>query len=479
MNGLPPDLKPKRWYQEFEFEDSTKHASYTQFMAEGSRGPLTVALWCITALLVMATARDIYAPTEGQNLVIKHVLRATMLAFCLGALSALKMGWVRTAKRQVQLTDATILFISFLAWLTPLMAGQPNAAVFLGIYLATTSVLMMGISSTIRGSTPVTLFALFALLLSPIPQAIPAYNEDQSIVLAYVVIHITSFSAAIHSHFSIRQRELQLFEAIWLSNTNLKKSNNANKSKRIFFTAIAHDYRQPLSALQTYIDVAVSLHNKHQAQPIPALLEKIQTSTSNIIGNLADLLQLSALDAASDKPSINSVDLNALATRVVDLYRPAAEENGVSIAVKIRGQAAKAQTNEVLLGQLLANFLGNSIKHHRENVPTKKVHLTITYTSDFITICVADNGKGMGLSRHPGEGPNGAIQRKQFGSEIILNAIENLRDHKHRQRFRLNAYTVHQTTLNKSEMKAALTQHKTDSVVSLEPISKRIDAKKV
>jgi signal transduction histidine kinase len=445
MNTLPTDLKKKRWYQEFEFEDAEKQKSYRSFLAEGSRGPLIVALWCITSMVILAILRDVIAPTAGQNLAVKHFLRAIIFAFCLFSLAALKTGYIKTPNQQERLTNSVILTISFFAWLTPFAAGNQQEPTLLGLYVGTTAVLMMGISSTIRGTTPVILFTLIALFLSTIPKAYSIWNIDKPIVLANSVILIIGFVVAIHLQIAIRARELRLFQAIWISNTNLENSRSANKSKRMFFTAIAHDYRQPLSALQTYIDLAVQLMDRSQMQQLPELIAKIQRSATDINANLSNLLQLSALDAATENATIERVDLTTLITALIDLYRPAANQLGIRIIAKIRGNPRTVKTNSILLHQILGNFLGNSIKHHRVELEDKRIHLTVTFQANRVMICVVDNGKGLGLSKN--KGATTAIQKEQFGSEIILNAIVKLDHHTHKQRNRINGHTAHKITI--------------------------------
>jgi signal transduction histidine kinase len=330
MNTLPTDLKKKRWYQEFEFEDAEKQADFEQYVSTGTIKPLKVALLVIAAFALLTILRDISFPTSEPTAVLKQLLRALIVALSLFAYTSIKFTKVISPRSQVFIASAVAIVTATLSWAVIAVPGVIPTEELLGRYVTITAILMIALSTIIRCHSAVTVALLCLLAISPSSLALPIAQEFPAANFRNAIFIASSFALGLYLHFSIKTRELLLFESIWEAKQHLRRSNNANRSKRIFFTAIAHDYRQPLSALQTYIDLAVTMQEQRQFQQLPEILRKIQNSTANINENLHDLLQVSTMDAATDQPTIESVDLNALASKMIDLYEPSAIQKGVA-----------------------------------------------------------------------------------------------------------------------------------------------------
>jgi hypothetical protein len=134
-------------------------------------------------------------------------------------------------------------------------------------------------------------------------------------------------------------------------------AERASVAKSRFLAAASHDLRQPLSALSVYVDV---LENKLPAAD-GQLLANMRDCVADLSEMLADLLDLSKLEAGAVAPKIGDFAVDELLTRVVSAHAPQAESKGLSL--RFNGLGIVGRTDALLFQRIVGNLVANAIRN--------------------------------------------------------------------------------------------------------------------
>jgi heavy metal sensor kinase len=172
-------------------------------------------------------------------------------------------------------------------------------------------------------------------------------------------------------------------------NSMLERLQTAFEGLQRFTADAAHELRAPLTLMRTQVEIALRRERtpgeyraSHQA-----LLEEIERLT-----RLAEqLLLLARADAGALEPRFQALDLPELLEGVVERWRPAALERGLSLVSELPMQGS-VRADPELLRRLLDNLLDNAIRH---TPPGGTVRLTAGGTGVRWLIAVEDTGSGV------------------------------------------------------------------------------------
>lgn len=163
-------------------------------------------------------------------------------------------------------------------------------------------------------------------------------------------------------------------------------AEQANDAKSRFLAAASHDLRQPLFAMQLFLD---ALSPKLTTEQQTELLNRARQSSNNLQELLDALLDISKLDAKVIEPSITHVDTQNLLTELQKEFSPQAFAKGLELQTAECG--AWCKTDPVLLARLLRNLLSNAIRYTDSG--WVKVHCE--EQQDHVVISICDSGVGI------------------------------------------------------------------------------------
>jgi CheY-like chemotaxis protein len=135
------------------------------------------------------------------------------------------------------------------------------------------------------------------------------------------------------------------------------ESERANSAKSRFLAAASHDLRQPLAALQLYVDV---LQDRLTAEHQPIVLN-MQECVAGLSDLLSKLLDLSKLEAGVVKPQPRGFTLDGMFNMLHAAHAPEAEAKGLRLRWRCGGQSA--HTDPVLFQRLAGNLIANAIQY--------------------------------------------------------------------------------------------------------------------
>lgn len=169
-----------------------------------------------------------------------------------------------------------------------------------------------------------------------------------------------------------------------------KAAEDANASKTRFLALASHDVLQPLNAAKLY---ASALEEQELSESALAIIRKLNhsvTSSETLIGTLLDIARL---DQGEMKPDIESIDVAALLSPLVDEMAMRAREKGLGFKALIRPCWVKA--DKTYLYRITQNLLSNAVKYTENG----RVLFVIKPVKDTVYFKVIDTGIGISTDK--------------------------------------------------------------------------------
>jgi signal transduction histidine kinase len=155
-----------------------------------------------------------------------------------------------------------------------------------------------------------------------------------------------------------------------------------------FAGRVAHDLLNPLSAVELSLAAAARAEGPRRE----ATLARATRSLGRARHLVDDLL---AFAQAGARPSAGAVaPVNDVVTGVLDEMRTLAQQNEVTIEADLPGAATAVRCAPGVLSSLLANLVGNALKHMGDS-PRRLVRVAIFTPPDRVRFEVTDTGPGL------------------------------------------------------------------------------------
>ncbi len=170
-------------------------------------------------------------------------------------------------------------------------------------------------------------------------------------------------------------------------NVMLDRIKRLLESQEQISNDIAHDMRTPLQHLRQRLE---KLRNSPSVAPedVSASLEQ----TEEIIATFNALLRIAQIEAGNRREMFERTDLAQIIANVVEVFEPAAEDEGVSLTIDVPDTALDVLGDRGLLTQMLSNLVENAIKHCPQGTT---VEISGQTTPSATILRVADNGLGI------------------------------------------------------------------------------------
>lgn len=155
---------------------------------------------------------------------------------------------------------------------------------------------------------------------------------------------------------------------------------------------VAHDLRSPLTRLRNRLEITL-LEPRSEAAYREALSRGIEDAES-LIRTFNALLEIAQTEAGNHRTQWGPVDLNRIASDLVELYRPVAEENTQMLEFH-EACGVVVTGSRHLLAQAIGNLLENAIKYTPEG---GAILLKVRTSAERVEVIVSDNGPGIPAS---------------------------------------------------------------------------------
>ncbi|AWI80650.1 hybrid sensor histidine kinase/response regulator [Parazoarcus communis] len=178
----------------------------------------------------------------------------------------------------------------------------------------------------------------------------------------------------------------QLREEMSAAEVARARAEDANLAKSKFLAAASHDLRQPLQAMNLFIEAL-----RTEKDPVRAERARVALgdSAQALEGLLNDLLDISRLEAGLFSPRIRIISLQALFDGLQRELQPLAEEKGIELGfVRTR---LKVASDPSMLGRILRNIITNAIRYTEQGA----VLVGCRRKGDQVAIALCDTGPGI------------------------------------------------------------------------------------
>ena len=158
--------------------------------------------------------------------------------------------------------------------------------------------------------------------------------------------------------------------------------------RRMMVADIAHELRSPLTVMQGKLEGMMD-------GVLPLDQEQVGTVYDHtlLLSRLVDDLRLLSLAQAGQLPLERSeVDMGALVERVVDDFRPLAQNRGVFLDAQLKAEYIEASVDSQRMSQVMANLLSNALRHAGED---SVVTIGVGRFGASVEVSVVDTGPGI------------------------------------------------------------------------------------
>jgi PAS domain S-box-containing protein len=146
---------------------------------------------------------------------------------------------------------------------------------------------------------------------------------------------------------------------------NLEQERELNELKSRLITTISHEYRTPLTIIQSSAELLEYYEHKWSKDKKLNHLQRIQLSTTHLTHLVNDVLLIGQAEENRVEFNPTPLDLTQFCQELVEGLR-LGNQNQTTITLNIRGNSTKVCLDEKLLRQILTNLLSNAVKYSPE-----------------------------------------------------------------------------------------------------------------
>ena len=177
----------------------------------------------------------------------------------------------------------------------------------------------------------------------------------------------------------------------YIKETEKLRAEKENLRKN-FVSLASHELRSPLAAVQQNLMVITDGMVGEIPEKANQMLLRMRYRIKGLITLISDWLDLSRIESGESNLIMKPVDLRSVLREVIDLLRPLADENKVTLLFKEPDKFQAIEGNEETLQMLFTNLIHNGIKYNKEggNVVT-----SLYIEEEVIKVIIKDTGVGI------------------------------------------------------------------------------------
>ncbi len=150
---------------------------------------------------------------------------------------------------------------------------------------------------------------------------------------------------------------------------------------------ISHDLRTPLTMIKGYSEMMRDIPGENSPENVQAIIDET-TRLSELVN---DLMDLSKLQAGTQKMTPTVFDLTATVRDTMQRYDTLIRHQGYRIELNLAGEAL-VRADRTMILQVIYNLINNAVNYTGES---KRVVVTQTVSNGRVRLAVADDGEGI------------------------------------------------------------------------------------
>lgn len=174
-------------------------------------------------------------------------------------------------------------------------------------------------------------------------------------------------------------------------------AEEANRAKSEFLTMMSHELRTPLNGV---IGMSEVVKESGLSESQRAMVEIIESSGSNLLEILNNILDLSKLEAGHTELQLSSCDVEELVVSTVKTMGPSVQGNAIVVETKIDPDVPSSFKCDIgKLQQVLRNYVGNALKFTSAGIVAVHVSMKETKAEECDRIWFGVEDTGIGIER--------------------------------------------------------------------------------
>ncbi len=164
-----------------------------------------------------------------------------------------------------------------------------------------------------------------------------------------------------------------------------------SRQKELLLETIAHDLKTPLIACNYTVE-ALLFEAENKKSNDEEMLGEIRESIEDVLTMVKQLLEFSRYDDGVEVLSFENIDLAPAIKESIDVVKSLAQHHDVELVSTLNGTNIAVRADRTAVVHLISNLCTNAVKVS----PAKsKVTVSATADSDFVKVCVTDQGPGL------------------------------------------------------------------------------------
>lgn len=173
---------------------------------------------------------------------------------------------------------------------------------------------------------------------------------------------------------------------------NMEQIRTMDNLRRDLVANVSHDLRTPLAAIKGYVETIMLKFDTISEDEKKRYLETILSSTDRLNNLVAELFELSKLEAKEKKPVPEPFQLYELVQDIYQKNKVLADKNGISFTIDSPTELKLAFADIAMIERVLQNLLDNAFKFTDEG---GSVVLRLKQSTEGILVKVIDSGRGI------------------------------------------------------------------------------------
>jgi two-component system phosphate regulon sensor histidine kinase PhoR len=189
---------------------------------------------------------------------------------------------------------------------------------------------------------------------------------------------------------------------------DITREKSLEEERDEFISVVSHELRTPIAIAEGNVGNAQVIAEKSgDLNQIKEALKQAHDQILFLSGMINDLSTLSRAERGKLAVEVESINVHELLTSLLSLYKPQAEEKGLTLAVELDPSLELLQSSSLYVREIIQNFVTNAIKYTETGgvtISAKKVPTGVEF---------AIHDTGIGISK----GDQEKIFDKFFRSE--------------------------------------------------------------
>lgn len=233
-----------------------------------------------------------------------------------------------------------------------------------------------------------------------------------------------------------RQMEIQTDQAreIELANTTLQeqneKLNDLNKEKNEIIGIVAHDLKNPISAVHGLAELVQS--GFAEPEQVPEITRQIVVTADRMLQLVKNLLDVNRLESGTVQFNCVEFDLTSMVEATIAQYMPLAEAKSITLHYHKGTDSSTIIADEQATMQILDNLISNAVKYSPLG---KQVFIRVSSNPSSVRLAVEDEGPGLseddksklfGKFARLSARPTGGEYSTGLGLSIVKRMVETM-----------------------------------------------------